>query len=153
MQNTTKVADFLDELDLFRGLSYQDLVHLGRFMVFKTVPKGEVIFHEGDPGSYMIILVEGRMEVSKSGDAGIHLLSYEGRGRVLGEMALLDHERRSATCVAATSCDMLTINQENMDRLVLEFPSVAYKLLFILAQLLSRRLRRTSGLLADFLGS
>lgn len=145
------IADFLDGLDLFQGLSYQELECLSRYMTFNTIAKGDVVFHEGDPGSYMLILIEGRMEVSKSGDGGLHLLSYEGRGRVLGEMALLDREKRSATCVAASDCDVLTINQEGMDRLALEFPGVAYKLLFIVARLLSRRLRRTSGMLADFL--
>lgn len=147
-----KIADLLDNLELFQGLfSYQELETLGRFMAFRTVSRREVIFHEGDPGDYMMILVDGRMEVSKSGDGGLHLLSYEGRGRVLGEMALLDHEPRSATCVAATDCDLLTLNEESMERLVQDYPGVAYKVVYLLAKLLSRRLRRTSGLLADFL--
>ncbi|MBZ0104076.1 MAG: cyclic nucleotide-binding domain-containing protein [Sulfuricella denitrificans] len=146
-----KIAGLLDGLDLFQGLSYPELECISRYMTFNTAPKGEVVFHEGDPGSYMLVLIEGRMEVSKSGDGGFHLLSYEGRGRVLGEMALLDREQRSATCVAATDCDMLTINQEGMERMAQEFPAIAYKLLFIVARLLSRRLRRTSGILTDFL--
>jgi CRP/FNR family transcriptional regulator, cyclic AMP receptor protein len=147
-----KIADLLDNLELFQGLfSYQELETLGRFMAFQTVTQREVIFHEGDPGDYMMILVEGRMEVSKSGDGGLHLLSYEGRGRVLGEMALLDHEPRSATCVAATDCDLLTLNEEGMAKLVQDYPGIAYKVVYLLAKLLSRRLRRTSGLLADFL--
>ncbi len=147
-----KIADLLDNLELFQGLfSYHELETLGRFMAFQTVTRREVIFHEGDPGDYMMILVEGRMEVSKSGDGGLHLLSYEGRGRVLGEMALLDHEPRSATCVAATDCDLLTLNEEGMARLVQDYPGIAYKVVYLLAKLLSRRLRRTSGLLADFL--
>lgn len=149
--STKTIADLLDGLELFQGLSFPELECLSRYMTFSTATKGDVVFHEGDPGSYMIILIEGRMEVSKSGDGGFHLLSYEGRGRVLGEMALLDREQRSATCVAASDCDLLTINQEGMERLALEFPAIAYKLLFIVARLLSRRLRRTSGMLADFL--
>ncbi|MBS4097556.1 MAG: cyclic nucleotide-binding domain-containing protein [Sulfuricella sp.] len=147
-----RIADILDNLDLFQGqFTYQELETLGRYMTFRTAVKREVIFHEGDPGNYMLILVEGRMEVSKSGDGGLHLLSYEGAGRVLGEMALLDREPRSATCVAAVDCDLLTLNDDSMTQMAEEYPGIAYKLIFLLAKLLSRRLRRTSGLLADFL--
>lgn len=147
-----KIADILDDLDLFQDIfSYQELETLAHYMTFRTAEKREVIFHEGDPGNYMLILIDGRMEVSKSGDGGLHLLSYEGRGRVLGEMALIDHEPRSATCVAAVDCDLLTLNEDSLARLVTEHPGIAYKLVYLLAKLLSRRLRRTSGMLADFL--
>lgn len=147
-----KIADILDNLELFQGkFAYPELEVLGRYMIFRTAERGEVIFHEGEPGDYMLILVDGRMEVSKSGDGGLHLLSYEGRGRVLGEMALIDHEPRSATCVAATACELLSLNEESLERLVESNPLIAFKLVHLLARLLSRRLRRTSGLLADFL--
>lgn len=147
-----RIADILDNLDLFQGyFSYPELETLAHYMTFRTAEKQEVIFHEGDPGNYMLILVEGRMEVSKSGDGGLHLLSYEGRGRVLGEMALIDREPRSATCVAAVNCDLLTLNEDSLTKMVAEYPGIAYKMMYLLAKLLSRRLRRTSGMLADFL--
>lgn len=147
-----KIADLLDQLDLFQvDFSYQELEAVSRFMTYLTAAKQEVIFNEGDPGNYMLILISGRMEISKSGEGGLHLLSYEGKGRLLGEMALIDHEPRSATCVAASDCEMLSLSHEGLKRLIGESPSLAYKLMFLLARLLSRRLRRTSGLLADFL--
>jgi CRP-like cAMP-binding protein len=146
------IADLLDQLELFQAdFSYKELEAIGRYMSFRSAYRREIIFNEGDPGSHMLILISGRMEISKSGDGGLHLLSYEGKGRILGEMALIDHEPRSATCVAASDCEMLSLNHDGLDRLLADSPALAYKLMFLLARLLSRRLRRTSGLLADFL--
>lgn len=150
----TSIADVLDDLELFQGLfAYPELECLASYMNTLTVRKGEVIFNEGDKGGYMLILIDGKMEVSKSGDGGLHLLSYEGKGRVLGEMALIDRETRSATCVASTDCEMVSLSTDSLEKLATTHPPVAYKLMFVLARLLSRRLRRTSGLLADFINT
>lgn len=146
-----KIADLLDGLDLFREFPYPELQILSRYVVMQDVDKGKVIFHEGDPGNYMLILIEGRIGIFKGGENGQHLLSYEGEGRIVGEMALLDHERRSATCIADTACELLTLTSENLKKLAAENPPTAYRFMYSLAQLLSRRLRRTSGMMADFL--
>ena len=148
-----QIADLLDNLDFFREFSYAELGTISRYVKYKTSGKGEVIFNEGDPGSHMLILVEGRMSIAKGGEGGHHLLCYEGRGRIVGEMALLDHERRSATCTADSDCELLTLNHEDLERLAAECPSLAYRFMFCLARLLSRRLRRTSGVLAEYLVS
>lgn len=147
----SKIADHLDELDLFKDFAYPELEAIGRYLNFQDVPKGKTIFSEGDPGENMLILVEGRMSVFKGGESGHHLLSYEGRGRFIGEMALLDRERRSATCVAETDCQLMTLGHEGLDRLATDYPVLAYRFMFCLARLLSRRLRKTSGMLVEYL--
>ncbi|MBS1189042.1 MAG: Crp/Fnr family transcriptional regulator [Rhodocyclaceae bacterium] len=146
-----KLADLIDGLDFFQDFSYKEIETLSRYLSQTRVDKGEVIFNEGDPGSFMLILIEGRISIYKAGENGTHLLSYEGRGRLIGEMALLDRERRSAQCVADTPCELLTIDHESLDRLSVEFPLLAYRFMFSLARLLSKRLRRTSGMLAEYL--
>lgn len=146
-----KIADLIDGLDLFQDFAYHDLEILSRHLGQTSVDKGEVIFNEGDPGSFMLILIDGRISIYKSGESGRHLLSYEGKGRIIGEMALLDRERRSAQCVAETACEFVTINHEGLDRLAADYPVVAYRFMLALARLLSKRLRRTSGILAEYL--
>jgi CRP/FNR family cyclic AMP-dependent transcriptional regulator len=149
---STSIADLLDGLNLFGDFSYPELGVVGRFMMPQSAKKGEVIFYEGDPGSFMLILTKGSISILKGGEHGQQLLSCEGRGRIVGEMALLDRERRSATCVVENDCEYLSFNQEGLRRLAAEYPSLAYRFMFCLAQILSRRLRRTSGMMADFLG-
>lgn len=148
----TSIADILDGLNLFVDFSYPELGVVGRFMMPQSAKKGEIIFNEGDPGSFMLILTQGNISIFKGGEHGQQLLSCEGRGRIVGEMSLLDRERRSATCVASSPCEFLTFNQEGLKRFAAEYPSLAYRFMYCLAQVLSRRLRRTSGMMADFLG-
>lgn len=147
-----KIADLLDELELFRDFSFHELEIIGSYLMLMEVPEGKIIFHEGDAGNYMLILVDGSISIFKGGENGRQLLSIEMRGRIVGEMAMLDQERRSATCVASTDCELLTLSNDNLKMLAAERPGIAYRLMFCLARLLSRRLRRTSGMMADFLG-
>lgn len=148
---TQDIADLLDGLDFFNEFAYAEVETLARYLTYVTAKKGEVIFSEGDPGSHMLILVDGRVSISKDGENGHHLLSYEGKGRIIGEMALLDRERRSATCTAETDCELLTLDHDGLGRLAAGHPALAYRFMFAMARLLSRRLRRTSGVLAEYL--
>jgi len=145
------IADLIDGLDFFQDFSYQELRTIAGHFGRMNAGPGEIVFEEGDPGSHMLILVEGRISILKAGEHGSHLLSHEGRGRIIGEMALLDRERRSATCIADTDCELLTLNHEGLERLTREHPRLAYRFMFALARLLSKRLRRTSGILAEHL--
>lgn len=147
----TDTADILDGLELFRDFSYPELNTIGHFLTRTSTKSGDTVFNEGDPGTYMLILVEGRLSIFKGGEHGTRLLSHEGRGRIVGEMALLDQERRSATCVAETDCIMMTLDAAGMQRMSAERPLLAYRFMLNLAKLLSRRLRRTSGLLVEYL--
>lgn len=148
----SKIADLLDEMDLFKGFSYAELEIIGRYLTLEEADADKVIFNEGDPGNYMMILTEGRVAIFKDTEHGKQLLLREIEGRIIGEMALLDHERRSATCVAETYCEMLTFTQLNLARLAVDHPAVAYRFMCSLGRLLSKRLRRTSGIMADYLG-
>lgn len=146
-----KIADLLDELEIFKNFSFGELKILARYMIYRELKKDDGVFNEGDVGDYMLILVEGSLAIVKGGEHGRHLLSYEGKGRVVGEMALLDHERRSATCVASSDCTLLTFSSESLDQLAKDSPGIAYRFMVTLARLLSRRLRRTSGMLVEYL--
>jgi CRP-like cAMP-binding protein len=150
---TINVADVLDGLELFQDFSYAELKIIGRYLLRVKKAQGDTVFTEGDPGDYMLILAEGKLSIFKGGEHGTHLLCHEGRGRIVGEMALLDHERRSATCVADADCVMLTLDETGLRRMAAEAPLLAYRFMFGLARLLSRRLRRTSGMLVEFLTS
>lgn len=148
----SKIGDLLDGLELFRDFAYPELEIIGRYLSLEDAQEGKVIFKEGDPGNFMMILTQGRVNIYKNTDEGEQLLACEVPGRVIGEMALLDHERRSATCIADIDCEMLTFTQTNLKRLANDNPAVAYHFMYSLAGLISRRLRRTSGIVADFLG-
>jgi len=58
-----------------------------------TLPRGAVVFREGDPGKDMYVLLQGTVEISVGGD----IVELAHSGALLGEMALIDSGWRSAT--------------------------------------------------------
>ncbi len=145
------IADLLDGLDLVQDFSYPELQLMSNYLSYQHVDKGATIFEEGDPGDCLIIVVDGKIGIYKGGEHGRQLLSSEMKGRIIGEMAMLDKERRSATCVAEAECDLLIMTSTNQVKLAKDHPGIAYHFMLALARILSRRLRRTSGMMADFL--
>ena len=69
----------------------------------------------------------------------------------LGEMTIVDGEPRSATAVAVASSTLAVLTQENFLLIMRDKPALSAKLLLKIAQLLSQRLRLTSGILVDYL--
>src|SRR5687767_14664740 len=64
----------------------------------RTFPRGQVIFHQGDPGDTIHIVESGRVKVSVIGENGEQaLLNIFGAGQCFGELSLIDGEARSAT--------------------------------------------------------
>ncbi len=146
-----KIADLLDGLDFVSDFAYPELEILAKYLTHHAMHKASIIFEEGNPGDFMLIVIEGRISIYKSGEHGRQLLSTEARGRVIGEMAMIDQERRSATCVSETDCELLILTHFNMQSMAKAHPVVAYHFMTNLARILSRRLRRASGIMADFL--
>ena len=65
-------------------------------------------------------------------------------------MSLIDGEPRSATAVAESNCVLLVLTRERLDQLATKAPGLAYKVLLLLARLISQRLRQTSGKFVEF---
>jgi CRP/FNR family cyclic AMP-dependent transcriptional regulator len=146
-----EISGLLRQLEFFDGYSNESLEIISEYLARNTVPKGAVIFREGEPGSFMLFIIDGQVSVYKDSENGAnHLLTQEGRGRTVGEMALIDGSYRSASCIADRACDILVMTDQSLARLVSVHPSVAFQFAIGLAKLLSKRLRQTSGELADF---
>ena len=91
---------------------------------------GEVIFHEGEQGDRLFIVLAGEVEVWKHhGAVDANLLSRYRTGRFFGEMALVDELPRSATSVAATDSELLYLRRTDFLDLVGRFPELAVSIM------------------------
>lgn len=99
-----------------------------------TYHAGDVIFREGEKGESMYIVKAGSVDLQIMGKT-VETLEANA---ILGEMALLDSETRSATAVAATDCQLVPINGEKFIYLVRETPYFALEVMQIMAQRLRR---------------
>ncbi|MGW7307268.1 Crp/Fnr family transcriptional regulator [Streptomyces sp. NPDC054835] len=68
-------------------------------------PARSVLLRQGDPGTHVIVLSEGSALVTLTGSGGERaLLSVRGADELLGELAVLDAQPRSASVIAAEAC-------------------------------------------------
>ena len=140
------------EVDLLSGLSLRESEMLAPYLKAYEAGSGCTVFREGDPGHYMCWLVSGQVRIYKeSGHDGPVDVAASSRMRVVGEMALVDGEPRSASCEAIKTSVLLLLARESFAKLGEERPALALKLMAGIAKLISRRLRMTSGQLVDLL--
>jgi CRP/FNR family cyclic AMP-dependent transcriptional regulator len=118
---------------------------LSHFMEVYRAADGVEVIREGDGGDYMLILVEGRVEVRKQDCWNTpQLIAVVEPGRTLGEMSMIDGEPRFATCVAVEPTLVAVLDRESLARIIVEQPLIGAKLLMELVLMLSQRLRATS---------
>ena len=98
---------------------------------------GAFVFRAGEPGDLMFVVIEGEIEIRE----GQHVLEVAGPGSIIGEMALIDDEPRSATVVARTNARLVPVNRRRFEFMVQETPFFASAVMKILAD----RLRRTNA--------
>jgi CRP/FNR family transcriptional regulator, cyclic AMP receptor protein len=120
------------------------LAHFRKARNVVTMPRGAVLFAEGEQGTHMYVLMWGRAEISVGGD----VLESAGPGALLGEMALVSTAPRSATVVAGTECKLVAVDVKQFDLLVRESPEFARHVMTVMAE----RLRRTNERLRTALG-
>lgn len=153
-ESEEKTFSFLIGLPLFTNFDVDELTVLSRHMSFLHLQRGEHLFLEGDPGTFMGFVVNGLFEVQKNKDNGEKIILAElTKGRTIGEMALIDKSPRSATVVARQASTMVTLTDKGFDILADKHPSLAIKLIRKIVGLLSMNMRRTSNELVDLMDS
>jgi CRP/FNR family transcriptional regulator, cyclic AMP receptor protein len=134
-----------DKIRLFReqGLSRRELMTLATFSKEKRFAAGAYLFQEGDEGSEMYVILEGRVVISKFiPGAGEEALAILERGDFFGEMSLIDGEPRSADAKAhGGPLTVLALDQGTVREILAMDPHAALEFLQLLCRLVAGRLR------------
>jgi len=142
--------DQLAKASLFSALDEEAAAALRATMVAVELPRGTVLFNEGDPGDRLYVINEGKIKLgATSGDGRETLLAILGPGEMFGELSLFDPGPRNATAVALTDAELLGVGHPDLEPWLTGRPEVAAALLAALA----RRLRRTNEAMADLVFS
>ena len=156
--DATQFADQMHALipkcALLENFSASEVRLLAHFMGVYRAEAATEIIREGDGGDFMLMVLEGRVEVHKRDRWNTsQLLASVDAGRTLGEMSMIDGEPRFATCLAAEPTLIAVLDRESLARIIVEQPLLGAKILMELVLMLSQRLRATSkrllGLLDD----
>jgi len=140
----TKEADPVAELDLFHDLTKRELNKMKEAMARRKFAKGEVIIKEGDEGDRFYGIVSGEVAVEKKDPSGkTAVLARLGPGAGFGELALVDKEKRSATCRAESEVETVEITRADFEKLLSENKNMERKMLRALLIMITQRLRDT----------
>lgn len=101
---------------------------------------GDIVFSQGEPGDSMYVVKEGEVEVL----VGDKVVDTAVPGGILGEMALIDSNARSATARAKTECSLIPINERRFRFLVQQTPFFSIYVMRILVD----RLRKMNEIVA-----
>jgi CRP-like cAMP-binding protein len=121
-----RVVDIAD-LELFAGCTKAELRKIRSLTTYLQVPKDQVLMREGTLAHEFIIIDSGTASVSRSTGEGVAKVADVGSGEFLGEMALLNGSRRTATATATTDLGVLVSSASEFRSILRLAPSVADK--------------------------
>ncbi|EKF74167.1 cyclic nucleotide-binding protein [Alcanivorax hongdengensis A-11-3] len=146
-----QVADVLARMRLFSGLSDEELAQLEKLVFVNRLPAGEAVCREGDRSDFVCFVVKGCLDIVKQNpDGGEVVIAHLRPGDSMGEMALVDHEPRSATVRAAEDATLIVLTRKGVEQLRKRSPNAVSIVMENIARLLCDHLRRTSSQLAQF---
>ncbi|MDM8556529.1 cyclic nucleotide-binding domain-containing protein [Desulfococcaceae bacterium HSG7] len=137
----------ISESPLFKNLKrwqIKKVVLLGKIM---CAGKGDALIRQGDPGSSMFLLLEGRVSIEigeQSDDVAKRIIDHFNPGAVFGEIALVNPGPRTADIIATEDVSYLEFDWDGIERIFRIFPPIAARLYRNLALILGQRVRETT---------
>lgn len=136
--DSMRAAQLLKKIDLFQGLSRDDVLKIYAKGMTMFVPKGQAIFLKGTVGSQMYVVLGGKIGVYDKNKCIAELKT----GDMFGEMALVNKEPRSADVGALEDSEVFVLSESVFQNLLSK--RVAIKILLNIIRTLSHRLKEAN---------
>jgi CRP/FNR family transcriptional regulator, cyclic AMP receptor protein len=137
--SSDRKRELLARVALFSGFATRELDALVPAARAVAVTARNEVFHKGDPGSQLYVVVDGRLKALATSPEGDDVVfNVMGPGEVFGEMALLSEHPRSATVQAIERCELLALDRRDFLAFLKRNPDVAVRMLTVLVERLAR---------------
>lgn len=137
MHSTIERVIILKGADLFAAVPDALLAEVASLLVEEEHAGGATIFHKGDPGASMYLIIEGRVRIHD----GPHTLNELGSRAVFGEMAVLDPAPRVASATAEGDVVLMRLESELLLDLLDRRPEIGRGLMRVLIDQLRARVQ------------
>jgi CRP/FNR family cyclic AMP-dependent transcriptional regulator len=132
---------------LFDGLPREALDNILLQATEKSLRRGQMVFQQGDTGSYMAAVLSGRIRISSTSPEGREVtLNMIDAGEIFGELALLDGKPRSADATALEDSSLMVVDRRHFLPYLTSNNALALRVINVLCE----RLRDTSETLGNF---
>ena len=130
--------DYLLTMEVFRDLPPEQITMIEHATVMRTIPKGQVIYSQEDRAEALFLLKHGRVSIYRLTPAGkrLDLTTIEAR-EFFGEMPLLGESLRHAYAEAAEESLLCVMSRADVERLILQQPKVALRMIEVLGHRLA----------------
>lgn len=148
-RNITDIENKLLDIPFFKKyVGDKDIIRtIVNLCDIRNFKKGTAIIKEGEQGDELFILLEGEIDIIKKTMQNekyvVTTLDASMGGVYVGELALIDNDKRSATVEAKTNCECLVLNRENFIKFGDEYPHIGLNITRAIATQLSQKLRKT----------
>lgn len=123
---------YISELTVFQDLTDREMESLNRITTMSTVTKGRVFYRPEEPGEVLFILKEGRVQLYRISPEGKKLvITTLGPHTLFGEMTLLGAKMHNTFAEAVEDCLICVMSRTDLERLILNKPQVALRVLEI----------------------
>ena len=109
------MEDAFMQSPLFAALDAEGAAALRASLKETEVPKGNVLFTEGETGDRMYVIVDGKVKLGQTSNDGREtLLGVLGPGEMFGELSLFDPGARTSTATALTDAVVLGLGHDQL---------------------------------------
>ncbi len=138
------VLELLRQQPVFATMGEAQIQMLVSYCPAQHYGRGEVIIREGAKGTSMFVLIKGEAGVTVRPDENPTWVATLRGGDCFGEMSLLTGEKRSASVIASSDCEVMEITKPVFAEIVNQDPAILTRL----SELLARRQMETEGIVA-----
>lgn len=148
MMEAENESIYFKQVNIFNGLSDEEVRELSTIAKKRTFRAGEVIFHRDDPGQVLYVIKEGKVKICLISPDGQEIsLVVFGKGEYFGELALLDGLPRSADAIALERVECYTLQRTDFHNAIMKTPKIAIQVMEVLCE----RLRKTDQQVEDLI--
>lgn len=152
MSASASVIDHLRRVEIFSGLSDEELLQVATVCKARRLAATQIVFDEGADGDELMIILDGCVRVSintrlPQGTVTASTINMLYSGQSFGEMVLLGGATRSATVTCVETCTLLVIRERDFAALCERNPRIGYRVMRNMASDLAYKLRSSNLLL------
>jgi CRP/FNR family cyclic AMP-dependent transcriptional regulator len=146
MTSAVDVRSVLKKVQMFHGLTDNELDYLSSRASVKQYEHNQLVFTEGEPCTGLYVVADGTIRIFKTSANGREqVLGVEGAGSSVAELPVFDGGSYPASVSSLSRSKLIFISRKDFQALVLEHPEVALKVL----KVVGARLRRLVGIIEE----
>lgn len=146
--NIEEKSNYLRNISLLKNVSESGIREIVNLLDEVEINQHEIFISQDETALKVYFIIEGVVRVYRITENGDEIgLSILGSGEIIGELAFLDHENRSANVQAMQNLKLFTLSGKTFEKLLYKYPQIGINLL----KVLSKRIKENGVFLEEAL--